>query len=382
MNISKNLNILHVVNVSFVLPYFLGDQLDYFINKGHTIHVACTPSEHLDDYAKLKGFKKVELNISRKFNFLQDITSLLLLIQYIKKNDIDIVIGHTPKGGLLAMIASYYCNVSRRIYFRHGLMFETSIGLKQKLLIFIEKITSKFSTKIVLVSKSVLEKSIALSLNNGSKNYILNNGSCNGVDVINRFNPENIDKDFKLNFKKSFNIGEDDIIIGFVGRIVRDKGINELVESWKKINNEFKNTKLLLIGPLEERDPIQKNILDYIINDVNIIHLGVISNPELYYSIIDIFILPSYREGFPTVVLEASSMQIPVITTRNTGCIDSIQENRTGMFCEITIDSIYQNIKFYIKNPKLRVEHGINGREFVKKNYRQELIWEEIEKLF
>jgi glycosyltransferase involved in cell wall biosynthesis len=135
------------------------------------------------------------------------------------------------------------------------------------------------------------------------------------------------------------------------------------------------------VGPFETRDSIDLSIQEYIINEKSIIYVGEQSDTVLYYSTFDIFILPSYREGFPTVVLEASSMQLPVITTKNTGCIDSIQENITGIYCDISSNTIINSLKYYIDNPVLRKNHGINGRDFVINNFNQNLIWKEIEKI-
>jgi glycosyltransferase involved in cell wall biosynthesis len=135
---------------------------------------------------------------------------------------------------------------------------------------------------------------------------------------------------------------------------------------------------LLIIGPIDERDPISPEILSYAKSLPSLILVGQIDNPEFYYSIMDIFILPSYREGLPTVNLEASAMSVPVITTKKTGCIDSIIENETGIFIEINAPSISKSIEFYLANPIIRIEHGRKGREFVTKNFEQNLFWKEL----
>jgi glycosyltransferase involved in cell wall biosynthesis len=374
--------ILHVVNVFFVLPYFIGDQFDYFKNKGYKLFVACTPSVEFDNYSNEKKFSKIKVNISRNFNFFNDLITIFKLIYAIKKNNIEIVVGHTPKGGYVSMIAAFLCQTEKRIYFRHGLMFETSSGIKKQILILIEKLTGILATDVISVSQSVLEKSISYRLDLNSKNRLLGNGTCNGIDSLNKWNPVNIKTLDKLEKRKSLKIKHDDLVVGFVGRIVRDKGINELICAWKILKSEFNNIKLVLVGPIELRDSIDIETQKFIENDETIIFQGFIKDTEIYYSIFDIFILPSYREGFPTVVLEASSMMLPIITTRNTGCRDSICENITGIFCDISDNSIYEKIKFYILNPQLRLEHGKNGREFVVKNFQQNLLWSEIEKLY
>lgn len=133
------MNILHVVNIYFVIPFFLGNQLTYFREKGYDMHIVCSPSEELKDYAKQQGFKYKEIPILRKISLVQDLKSVWQIFRYIRKNKIEIVTGHTPKGGLLAMIAAFLAGTKIRIYFRHGLVYETSKGLKRYLLVTMDR---------------------------------------------------------------------------------------------------------------------------------------------------------------------------------------------------------------------------------------------------
>lgn len=367
--------ILHVVNISFVLPYYIGDQFDYFREKDYDLFVACTPSEHLFSYGQEKGFKTFGVHILRAINPVADIKSIWALIKIIKNNNIDIVIGHTPKGAMIAMIAASIAGVKQRIYFRHGLMYETSTGLKKKLLIGIEKLTGRLAKRVVCVSNSVIDKSIKLNLNKPVKNILLNKGTCNGIN-LNRMLPL-LRKDQKL--LEQLGIAVNDRVIGYVGRLVNDKGINELVEAWRLITLQYNNVKLLLVGPFEERDSISEATKEIMNTTDTIIHTGLINDVVPYYNVMDVFILPSYREGFPTVVLEASAMRLPVITTRSTGCVDSIVEEHTGIFTEISSSAIAEALKYYLANPDIARQHGINGRKFVENNFNQETIWKEIE---
>lgn len=144
--------ILNVVSVYFSIPFFFGDQLKYFKEKGYDIHLVCSPSQKLEEYANSQGVKYKEFIILRKFSVFQDIKTVIALYKYIKKNNFDIVVGHTPKGALIAMISSYLARTKNRIYFRHGLSYETTKGLKRKILVLIEKITGSLSNVVVCVS--------------------------------------------------------------------------------------------------------------------------------------------------------------------------------------------------------------------------------------
>ncbi len=375
------MKILHVVNISFVLPYYIGDQFGYMQKKGLKIYVACTPTEHFYEYAEEKDFTAIPINILREINPIADLKAIIILKNKIISENIDIVIGHTPKGAMIGMIAAFLARVNHRIYFRHGLMYETSRGIKKITFRTIEKLTAKLATKVICVSKSVMDKSNKEFLNRSEKNFLINKGTCNGID-LNKFSIQNVNLDQIILLRKKYNISENDIVIGYVGRLVKDKGINELLSAWKLLKLQYSNIKLLMVGPFEERDSITVENMKYIALESSIIHTGLITNVLPYYSLMDIFILPSYREGFPTVVLEASAMEIPIITTMSTGCVDSIVENETGIFTEITPLGILEKIMYYLNNPTIAKSHGKSGREYVINNFRQEIIWNELYEKF
>jgi glycosyltransferase involved in cell wall biosynthesis len=375
------MKVLHVVNISFVLPYYIGGQFDFFSDKGIEMYVACSPSEDLEVYSKEKNFKTIPIHILRKINPFIDLLAVIKLAWAIKKNKIDIVVGHTPKGALIGMTAAYLVGIKKRIYFRHGIMYETSTGFKRSVLKFLEKFTGSLATKVICVSPSVLKISNKIKLSKTEKNIILSKGTCNGIDSINQFNPAVVSNSKKKNLERTLGISENDIVIGYTGRLVKDKGIEELIEAWVRVKKKYHNTKLLLIGPFEKRDALSTRCSDFIKNEDSIIWVGQVSDTFNYYYLMDVFVLPSYREGFPTVVLEASAMKLPVITSRSTGCIDSIIENQTGIFTEISPDEIFKSIAFYIQNSEVRISHGLNGRQYVVENFQQQRIWSEIDKI-
>lgn len=370
-------NILHVVNISFVLPYYLGDQINFFKNRGYNISIACSPSKHLEDFGRQKKIDVYPVEVKRSISVLTDIKSIFLLYRLIKKNKIDTIVGHTPKGALLAMIAGFIARVENRIYFRHGIVFETSKGFKKTLLINIEKLTAKLATKIVNVSTSVQQKIKGYGLDYPEKNILLNKGTCNGIDLA-KFS-EKHDQEAILSLKEKYKI-RNSKVIGYIGRLVNDKGINELIKAWSLILNEDLDIKLMLVGPYEDRDGLPKETREFIRNCDSVIEVGHVDEVVGFYEIMEVLILPSYREGFPTVVLEASAMSLPIITTRSTGCIDSIVDGFTGIFAEIDPEDIKNKILYYINNQEVATNHGKNGKKFVEQNFAQELIWLEMQK--
>lgn len=377
MKVSRNkTKVLHVISVSFSINYFFGKQFAYLKEKtGNEYHLACSPSEEFFQLAKELDYIPFGLTITREINPLNDLKAIWKLYRYIKANKITKVIGHTPKGGMIAMIASTLSGISEKVYFRHGLIYETSSGIKRFVLKNIDRLSGTLATKVVCVSYSIKEVSENDKLNKLSKNIVLGKGTCNGIDTKIRYNPDSYDLSTVQNLKRNLNIAEEDFVVGFVGRLVKDKGIDELILAWDRVKKSCEKTKLLLVGPIESRDSISDFSKEKIKNDPSIIFTDFILDASIYYSLMNVFILPSYREGFPTVVLEASSMKIPVLITKATGCTEAIIENKTGLFITHEPSDIALKINYYYQNKKIAETHGDNGREFVRENFEQTKIW-------
>lgn len=375
--------LLHVVNISFVIPYFLGEQLIYFRERGYKEFIICSPSLELDALSKKYLFEYQNVEILRQISIWEDIKAIYKTTKYIRKNHVDVVTGHTPKGALIAMLAAYLMRVPIRLYFRHGLVYETSVGLKRSLLVSIDRFAAMLATKVICVSPSVCVKSIEDKLNRASKQLLLSRGTCNGIN-IDHFSKHNLAESYLVRLKNDYGLTDSDFVIGFTGRLVRDKGVIELVQAFGKIQEKYSNVVLLLVGMLEERDALSDEIVQLIKHNQRIICTGYVenSNIEYYYALMDIFVLPSYREGFPTSVLEASAMEIPVITTKVTGCVDSIIEGQTGVFVKHDSESISNAIEQFYLDENRRLIYGQNARQFVIDNFDQHLIWREIEKLY
>lgn len=373
----KNEKILHIIAVSFSINYFFGKQFSYLNKKnGNQYHLGCSPSVEFFELSKELEYIPFEVLITREISPLRDLKAIIKVYKYIKKNKITKVVGHTPKGGMVAMIASFFAQVSERVYFRHGLVYETSSGMKKNVLKNIDRLSGFLATKVVCVSKSIEEISSKDRLNIPEKNIVLGLGTCNGVDTKSKYNPDFYNEETMSSLKSKLLIEEGDFVVGFVGRLVKDKGINELIQAWDIVKEKYKNVKLLLVGPIEVRDSISDYSKNRIQEDSSIIFTGFVSDAAPYYRLMNIFILPSYREGFPTVSLEASSMEKPVLITKATGCTEAIRENETGIFITYEPIDIASKIVYYIENKEVAEFHGKNGRIFVEQNFEQTKIWD------
>lgn len=374
-------HILHVVNIYFVIPYFLGGQFEYFRELGYELDVVCSESPYLAPYARQHNFGYREIPILRSVNPIQDFKSIRQICRYIKDRQVGIVVGHTPKGGLLSMVAAWLMRVPKRVYFRHGLVYQTSSGLKRFILMSVDRLASLLATKIVCVSPSVLEQSIKDKLSPAHKQIVLGKGTCSGVDTQGKFNPQNINPEKMSLLKQKWGIDDSDWIVGYTGRLVRDKGIMELVDAFDLVKVNNPRLKLLLVGMFEERDALPQEVQNRIKNDPQIVWTDFQNEDmEYFYAMMNVYVLMSYREGFPTGTLEAQSMGVPVITTRVTGCCDSIVEGETGTFVSREPEELGKVIKAMSEGEI--TFSAERTRLWVIDNFDNLRVWEEIKKLY
>lgn len=374
-------HILHVVNIYFVIPYFLGGQFEYFRELGYELDVVCSGSPYLAPYARQHNFGYREIPILRSINPIQDFKSIRQICRYIKDRQVGIVVGHTPKGGLLSMVAAWLMRVPKRVYFRHGLVYQTSTGLKRFILMSVDRLASLLATKIVCVSPSVLEQSIKDKLSPAHKQIVLGKGTCSGVDTQGKFNPQNINPEKMSLLRQKWGVEDSDWVVGYTGRLVRDKGIMELVDALDLVKVNNPRLKLLLVGMFEERDALPQEVQNRIKNDPQIVWTDFQNEDmEYFYAMMNVYVLMSFREGFPTGTLEAQSMGVPVITTRVTGCCDSIVEGETGAFVSREPEELGKVIKAMSEGEI--TFSAERTRSWVMDNFDNLRVWEEIKKLY
>ncbi|MBP0612952.1 glycosyltransferase [Chryseobacterium sp. cx-311] len=377
--------ILHVFSIIGTAEAFFDGQFRYLYDHGFEVNIICSPSERIAAFAKKNFTQYAEIEISRSIKPLTDLRSILKICKYIRKNRIGTVVGHTPKGALLAMISGTLTRVPNRIYYRHGLIYTTKTGVSRAILKGFEYFISSLSTKIIDVSPSVAKLCIDANLNPENKQQLIGKGSCGGIDTFSQYNPLLINLVEQQALRTRLNIDQDSLVIGFAGRLCRDKGINELVQAFKILQSSYpdKNICLLLVGDHDQRDHLEPDIINEIESNPKIIRTGWISSTAMnfYYSLMDVFVFPSYREGFGMSVIEASSMQIPVLVSQSHGCVDTIFPEVTGRYIKIHPVEIAQDIPFFFDEFK-RQEFGRNGRAWVSANFDKTVLWPEMLKIY
>lgn len=373
------MKLIHVFSIFATAESFFDGQFKYLTDQGYEIIVVASDAPHTDAFCKRNGVRFVPLNIPRSVSPKAIALAVKSLCSLIRKENADAVFGHTPVGALCAMVAAKMCGVKNRVYYRHGVIYTTMWGLKRFIFKTEEKFVASLATNVINVSHSLSKLAAADGLNKHEKQYVIGHGTCGGIDARNIFNPSLIEKEKLATIKGKLGMTDVDIVFGFCGRICNDKGIPELVdafEMFQKRHSEVK-AKLLLIGRFDTRDGVSDEKRQQIEQNNDIIVSGHIEKTEIpyYYSMLDVFIFPSHREGFGMCVVEASAMEKPILDSRAHGCIDAIVEHKTGEYINLTVADICSEMEKMMSNADLRERLGKNGRKLVLEWYDFEVMW-------
>ncbi len=372
------MKLIHVFSLFITAESFYDGQFKYLTDHGYEIVVVSTDSENAKTFCKRNGVRFVPVKIPRKVSPIAIAKAVMKLCSLIRRENADAVLGHTPVGALCAMIAARICGVSNRVYFRHGVIYTTMSGVRRMIFKKEEQFVASLATNVINDSHSLSELAIADKLNNTNKQYVIGHGTCGGIDAHCIFNPELIDNRKLASYKTNLGLIKSDIVFGFCGRFCNDKGIPELVDAFKMFQQKHANlnTKLLLIGVMDERDILPQATKDAIQNSKDIVVTGWIKRCDIpyYYSLLDVFVFPSHREGFGMCILEASAMEKPILDSRSHGCVDAIVEHDTGEYIELSAEGICNGMELML-DAGLRKQLGENGRKKVLEWYDYKVMW-------
>jgi len=394
----KKPKLIRTATVAMSLDYLLRGQLA-FLQKKYVVVAVSGNDAHLEAVADREGVQTMAITMQRNISPIKDLKSLWQLYWLFKKEKPLIVHSITPKAGLLSMVAAKLAGVPIRLHTFTGLIFPSRKGNMQKLLIFMDKIVCFCATNIYPEGQGV--KNDLINYNITKKPLkIVANGNVNGIDTA-YFNPENFTTQQNEDLKNSLDIQPNDFVFIFVGRLVGDKGINELVAAFKKVQSQkskvesqdenlllnsahskfkIQNSKLLLVGPLETNlDPLLPVTLVEIETNPNIISVGFQKDVRPYLAISNCLAFPSYREGFPNVVMQAGAMGLPSIVTNINGCNEIIVEGQNGTIIPVKdTEALYRAMTKMVVNENYRTQLQQNARHMIVSRYEQHLVWEAI----
>lgn len=379
------MKILHVFTLSRTAIAFFDGQFRYLKEHGYEIVLACKWEDGIEEFAERNGVKFIPVEIPRSMSPVAILKSIGAIKRIIKAEKPEAVFGHTPVGALVAMIVAKAAGVKKRIYYRHGIIYSTMAGVKQKVFMAEEKLVSALATHIVNVSPSLAEKCAKDGINKAEKNRVIGRGTCGGIDAQNVFNPDMIDAQKIEQERERLGLEDADIVFGFCGRFCKDKGTPEMLEAFKIFRNKHDElkVKMLLIGNLDERDILPEESRKFISEDKDVIMTGWVDKADIpyYYRLLDCFIFPSHREGFGMCVIEASAMEVPILVAPSHGCIDSIQEGVSGYYIGLDSESIFHGMERMLGKESMAIV-GRQGRQFVLENFDCRKMWPMVDELY
>jgi lipopolysaccharide/colanic/teichoic acid biosynthesis glycosyltransferase len=365
---------LFIVTASVSCGFYRG-MLRYLEDSEFATTLVSSPGKMLTETTSSQGAASLAVPMQREISPLQDLVSLWKLYRIIRRVRPDVVDASTPKAGLLGSLAAMLARVPCRVYTMRGLRMETATGLKRLILWTTERVACSCAHRVVPVSESLRLRAIQLRLVPSEKARVAGNSS-RGVDTE-RFTPKLRNTVLVAQLREQLGLGGKETVIGFVGRFVKDKGIHELVEAFKTLSAGRSDLRLLLVGDFENGDPVNPDIRKYIDTTPTIIRAGFVSDTASYYALMDVIALPTYREGFPGVPLEAQSSEVPVVTTNATGAVDSVKHGITGFIVPVKdAGALSEAIESLLRNPTMRSDMARAGRKWMEQAFRPETTWQ------
>jgi len=365
------------------LRFFHG-QIAFLKSRGVAVQAVSSGDERstLKEFGILEDIRVHPIDMARHMAPISDAVSLIHLWCLFKRLRPDIVHSHSPKAALLGTLAARGARVPNVVLSIFGLPQMTRTGLNRRFLDSVTKLECRLADRVWCDSPSMRTYIIQQQLCAPEKLVVLGNGSVNGVDSLGGFSPER-QQSYGDEVRRHNRIPPEDLVIGFVGRITADKGMHELTDAWRLLSAERSDLHLLLVGPLEQQDPLRPDDLAFLREHPRVHITGEQDDIGRYYAAMDIFVMPSYREGFGVTNIEAASMGLPVVATNIPGCVDSVQDGVTGSLVPPRDSlSLLLALRRYCDSDSLRIAHGQAGRQRVIADFQPAVIWQQLYDLY
>lgn len=343
------------------------------VSKGFDVIAVSANGKEIPEIVDFEGVEHKVFNLTRSITPFTDLLTIVKLTHYVRKERIDIIHTHTPKAGLIGLMAGYLAGVKVRLHTIAGIPWMESHGFKRLILKHVDKFIYRFASRVYSNSEKLKTFILDEKLVRAYKLKVLGNGSSNGIDTA-YFDPDQV-KFSKKELRCQLNIPETAFVFIFVGRVVKDKGMNELARAFTKLP---KTAHLVLVGPLEQDlDPLADETLKFFQEDSKVHLLGYQNDVRPFLKLADALVFPSYREGFPNVPLQAGAFGLPSIVTDINGCNEIVVDRQNGLVIPVKDEDALKSAMELLINDKVLVEQmKARSRQMIVNRYAQKVVWE------
>lgn len=379
--------IIRMTTVPKSMRSLLQNQLKFMAQHGYEVVALSSDDDCFDEMLHEQGdIRGIRVNMERHTSPWKDLKALIRIYNIFRKEKPFIIHTHTPKAGLLGMLAAKLAGVPHRLHTTAGLPLLVYSGVQRKVLNAMERLTNACATQVFPNSFNMMKTMEELHLCSSKKMRVIGNGSSNGIDT-NYFSIERTIEDTGKDrnaWRKDLGLKDDNFAFVFVGRVVKDKGINELVDCMRRLVPKHLNCRLIMVGPYESKlDPIAPENVAFFKNDKSAIFMDWQKDVRPFMMAADALVFPSYREGFPNVVMQAGAMGLPSIVTNINGCNEIIIEGENGRIIPAKdVDALYNMMEWFLNNPVDVKNMANNSREMIVSRYDRQVIWDEILKMY
>jgi glycosyltransferase involved in cell wall biosynthesis len=359
----------------------IAGQLRYFTDLGYDTYLMAPNHPRVIEYCQREGCTHLPVALEREISPLKDLKALFQVLKHLRTVKPDVVNFGTPKVSLLGMIAAKILGIKNRIYTCRGFRFEHETGLKKTILVTMEKITAHFAHQIICISNSVRDLGIENAIFSKDKSLVIHQGSSNGID-LERFSSNQVNASQITDLKNELGLNDTHFVYGFVGRLIDRKGIKELYEAFSNLYAKNSSLRLLIVGPVEKSQLADLNLIAQMEDHAGILLVGTQSNVPLYLSVMAVFCLPAWWEGFGNVSVQAAAMGLPVIATDVTGSRDAVSKDFNGLLIPAkSTEALQEAMLSLYENEEKRKVLGQNGVIWAQ-NFDSKRIWDGISKLY
>lgn len=375
----KSPKLIRITTIPMSLRILLTDQLAFMSRQGFEVVAVSSSGSFLDEVAEIDQVPTVAIEMSRQITPVKDLVALWQLIRLFRKEKPDIVHTHTPKAGLLGMLAARIAGVPHRLHTVAGLPLTEATGVKRKLLNLTEKLTYACATKVYPNSLGLQDIILENRFTSPEKLRIIGRGSSNGIDTS-FFDPERVSAATVAAYRERLGIAPSDFVYLFVGRVVADKGINELVTAFCALAETESRMHLVVVGPFEpELDAVDASTEAAMASHPRIHSVGYQTQVIDYFAMADVLVFPSYREGFPNVVLQAGAMQRNCIVSDINGCNEIVTDGENGWIVPSKdVARLQERMQWCFAHEAESRAMGLRGREAIQEKYERRYVWNEL----